>query len=102
MRILFLCLALLFLSSCNHSETYLRSKVVQLYGDKGSCTGTQVHTPSGKEVILSAGHCRVLEDKDGNISAKLDDGRGIPRHVIEESKDTDLLLIEGMPGLRGV
>lgn len=94
-------LIITLLSAC-HNENYVRSRVVQLYSDQGSCTGTQINLPSGKTAILTAGHCKVLQDKDGNITVKLDGGRGIPRRVLEESMDTDLLLLEGMPGLTGV
>lgn len=102
MKYIIFCLSLLLLlSSCN-SEDHIRSRVVKLLGvEHGSCSGTQVRAPSGTDYILTAGHCRALEH-NGTILAKQDDDRPIARRVIEESQDTDLLLLEGLPNLSGL
>lgn len=77
------------------------AQVVRLTGiDGGSCSGVQVTAPSGVDYILSAGHCLVLQ-KDGVILAESPGKAPIPRRVILESDHTDLLLLEGMPGLKG-
>lgn len=84
------------------SERTIRSKVVQLKGEKkGYCSGVQVHAPTGKDYILSAAHCSVLQE-DGMILVRTDDSRFIPRRVLEISPVTDLMLLEGMPDLNGI
>lgn len=83
------------------NESYVRSRVVMLEGNGYGCTGIQVHTPHGKDLLLSAGHCNALIE-NGTINASLDDGRAIPRKVLEEDKKNDLLILEGMPDLRGI
>ncbi len=84
------------------SETYLRSRAVKLISSQGSCSGEQVRAPSGVDYILSAGHCRILEDKAGNIKVVLGDGKELLRRVIAEDAHSDLLLIEGLPGMEGL
>lgn len=96
----------LALSSCAHltrpSDKALRQSVVQLRSvERGSCSGIQVKAPSGAAYILTAGHCRPLE-QNGAILAVTDDGRPIPRRIVEESAEADLMLLEGMPGVEGV
>lgn len=84
------------------SESTIRSKVVQLKGDKkGYCSGVQVQAPTGKNYILSAAHCSALQE-DGTILVRTDDSRFIPRRVLEISPVTDLMLLEGMPDLKGI
>src|SRR5271165_6094213 len=81
-----------------NSETYIRSKVIQLEGNNHACSGTQIKAPSGKDYILTAGHCLALSE-NGIIYAKDDLHQLIPRRVIQEDVNSDLLLIEGLPGL---
>jgi hypothetical protein len=83
-------------------EVVVRSRVVQLSGEHSLCSGIQVHTERGHDYILTAAHCDALADKDGNINAALDGERPIPRRIIENSPVTDLMLLEGMPDLRGL
>lgn len=84
-------------------ESTIRSKVVQLFGEKkGSCSGVQVHTPSGKDYILTAAHCSVLAESDNTILVRTDSSRFTPRHVLEVSPVTDLMILEGVPGLKGI
>lgn len=84
------------------SESTIRSKVVQLKGDKkGYCSGIQVHSPSGKDYVLSAAHCSALQE-NGTVLVRTDDSRYIPRRVLEVSPVTDLMLLEGMPDLKGI
>lgn len=83
------------------NEQYIRSHVIQLESAVGMCTGVQVHTPKGEDLILSAAHCKELE-QDGVIYASIDGGRRIPRHIVDVNKETDLMLVEGMPHLKGI
>lgn len=85
----------------NDSESYIKQRVVRLRGGGGMCSGEQVRAPSGKDYILSAGHCRVFE-KDGSIEIQMEDGRILQRRVIAEDSNSDLLLLEGMPGIEGL
>lgn len=101
-KIFALIIGLIILNSCHSSEQYIRSRVVKLTGVHGSCSGTQVRAPSGVDYILTAGHCSPIADKNGYINAVLDGKRPIPRRILEESSDTDLMLLEGMPNLPGV
>lgn len=84
------------------SESHLRNRAVKLNSPHGSCSGEQVKGPSGQNYILTAGHCRVLEDSDGNINVIKEDGTELKRRVIVEDAKSDLLLLEGLPGLEGL
>lgn len=83
------------------SDAYLRSRTVKLTSAKGSCSGEQVRAPSGVDYILTAGHCRVL-DNGGQITAETEDGKKLSRKIIAEDPDTDLLLLEGLPNMQGL
>lgn len=82
------------------SEEAITSKVVQIVGG-GSCSGQQVRAPSGIDYILSAGHCKVLE-KDGSYTIITADNRKMQRKLVAEDPNSDLLLIEGVPNLKGM
>lgn len=82
-------------------EEYIRSRVIELKGNGALCSGIQVHSPKGGDYILSAAHCSELA-KDGIIYASSDEHRFIPRHVVEIQSDTDLMLLEGMPDMKGI
>jgi hypothetical protein len=90
------------LSSCAtaYNDNQIRDRVFQLTGNDRACTGEQIKAPSGQSYILTAGHCRPLE-KDGQILATAEDGRSALRRVIAEDEKSDLLLLEGMPGVEG-
>lgn len=75
--------------------------MVRLNGPKGSCTGVQINAPSGKQYILSAGHCAPIA-VNGSIMASVDGMRPIARKIIEEDRTSDLLLLEPLPYLKGV
>lgn len=66
------------------------------------CSGEQVRTPSGKDVIISAAHCLPLADKDGIFHVKDEDGHLLDRKLIAEDPNSDLIIIEGLPNLRGL
>lgn len=83
-------------------EMKLRMKVVKLSSSNGMCSGEQVEAPSGATYILSAAHCRGLEDKNSMITVTNEAGDALQRRVIAEDPNSDLLLIEGLPGVAGL
>lgn len=83
------------------TESYIKNRVIQLKGNGHACTGEQVRAPSGVDYILTAAHCSVLAD-NGKINAYSEYGTFLPRKVIAEDSNSDLLLLEGMPGLKGL
>jgi hypothetical protein len=83
------------------TETYLRGRVVMIQGNGVSCTGEQVRAPSGVDYILTAGHCNKTI-VNGKIEVTTADGKKLQRAVIAEDPTSDLLLIEGLPGVRGL
>ena len=83
------------------SDQELRSKVVQLEGNGSLCSGEQVRAPSGIDYVVSAAHCGHLAT-NGSILVKTEDGRQMERRVIAEDIFSDLLLIEGIPNMKGL
>lgn len=100
----FLAISLLLIASaCKPSEHFIRGRVVKLLSaDGGQCTGEQILAPSGHKYILTAAHCQGLADEWGNITVETEDGKQIKRHVVAEDDKSDLLLLEGVPGLSGL
>jgi hypothetical protein len=86
---------------CMHSESWIRQRVVKLSSARGMCSGEQVRAPSGVDYILSAGHCHGLAVGQ-EITVTDAEGHAIKRDIIAEDPDSDLLLIEGLPNLRGL
>lgn len=84
------------------SSKYARSKVVQLLGSEGRCSGEQVVAPSGVTYILTAGHCVGLKGNKTSITVKTEDGKTLERQVIAEDAYSDLLLLEGLPATAGL
>ncbi len=84
-----------------HSDSWIRDRVVKLVSPEGSCSGEQVRATSGTDYILTAGHCRGLE-VNGSIEAITESGKHIMRRVVAEDTKSDLLLLEGLPGLKGL
>lgn len=79
------------------SEDWLRNRVVKLTGNDVLCSGEQVKAPSGRNYILTAGHCKATIGADGSVDVSADDGKHARRRMIEEDPYSDLLLIEGLP-----
>jgi S1-C subfamily serine protease len=71
---------------------------------KGSATGFEVIAKSGKVYTLTNAHVCELQNDSGNVllQDKQNNGRLIPRHVIEVYPDNDLCLIEGLSGYEGL
>lgn len=92
-------------SMCAHRErgdSYIRDRVVQIVSDAGaSCSGEQIHSKAGVDYILTAGHCKEL-GKDGSYHVITEDGRHMERKLIAEDPSSDLLLLEGVPGMKGI
>jgi hypothetical protein len=87
--------------SLGKSDSYLRARSVMLMGANALCSGEQIHTTYGNDYILSAGHCAELA-VNGSIEVITESGKHLQRRVIAEDKNSDLLLIEGLPNLRGL
>jgi S1-C subfamily serine protease len=81
-------------ASINESIVMLSNPLV------GSCTGFQVEAPSGRTYLLTAGHCGALADSQGSITVTLEDGATLQRRMIASSATDDILLLEGVPGLK--
>lgn len=86
----------------NKSDSYLRERVVKLVSPKGSCSGEQIIAPSGENYILTAAHCLVLKDANNSIEVITESGEHLSRRVIAEDHASDLLLLEGLPNLKGL
>lgn len=75
------------------SDSYLRTRVVMLQGDRGRCSAVQVKAPSGKVYTLSAAHCRDIVSKGNIIEGVMDDGQVFKLEVLEVSRKDDLMLL---------
>lgn len=84
------------------SDSSLRSRVMKLTSERGLCSGEQVRAPSGVDYILTAAHCRPLADENGSIKITTEDGRVLMRRIVAEDPLSDLLLLEGVPGIKGL
>lgn len=97
----------LVMSACNAfistaSDAFARGRSVKLVGGGGSCSGEQVVAPSGQHYILTAGHCKDLRMDKNSITVETEDGRVLERAIVAEDMKSDLLLLEGVPTLRGL
>lgn len=79
------------------------AKVVKITNfDKTSGgTGFHVRSPSGKTYILTNAHVCSIE-KDGEVLVTDENEHSMIRKVIERSDFTDLCLVEGVPGTKGL
>lgn len=83
------------------SESYIRARVVKLSSLHGMCSGEQVRAPSGVDYILTAGHCKGLA-LDDQILVTDAEGHELWRKIVAEDPASDLLLLEGLPGMKGL
>lgn len=83
------------------SEQTLRDHSVQLRGNQYSCSAVQIKAPSGKEYLLSAGHCKDLSMK-GYVMTISEDNKIGRSKIIAEDPDSDLLLLEPIDDLKGM
>lgn len=84
------------------SDEYVKSRVVKLTGKTGLCSGSQIRTPSGKDLILSAAHCINLKDQNDMINVEDESGNVIQRKVLAEDERSDLMVLEGLPNMKGL
>lgn len=91
---------LVFSASCtvNKSDDYIRSAVVKISSKHGQCTGTEIKASSGKEYVLSAGHCNPIVI-DGKVTITTEAGDKYEREVIAEDPSSDLMLFEAVGGI---
>lgn len=82
-------------------DAEVRANAVQLVGG-GSCSGEQVIAASGRKYILTAEHCKDLSGDKSSITVKTEDGRTLERNIVAEDVNSDLLLLEGVPGIEGL
>lgn len=83
------------------SDSYFKDHAVKLMGNGHMCSGEQVRAPSGVDYILTAAHCGILAN-GGQILTITEDGRSLMRKIVAEDPTSDLLLLEGLPGLHGL
>lgn len=80
----------------------VRPQVVRLSSSKGMCSGEQVKAKSGFTYILSAAHCKNLSEDGETIKVTTEDHRELQRRIITIDSTSDLMLLEGVPGLEGL
>lgn len=85
-----------------NSDYYIMHRSVKLKSDRGSCSGEQVVAPSGVSYILTAAHCNILITPRNTILVETEDKQELERAVIAEDPNSDLLLLEGLPNVRGL
>lgn len=84
------------------SDSSAKSRSIKLISQAGACSGVQVRAPSGQSYIMTASHCKILADANRDIEAVTESGSHIKRHIIVEDPKSDLLLLEGIPGMKGL
>lgn len=89
------------LAACSPSDKSIMNRVVKVVSPKGSCTGEQIKAPSGKNYVLTAAHCAGLAYRG---IMQLIDNAGTVHYsrVIAEDDKSDLLLLEGLQGVKGL
>ena len=83
------------------SDVDMHKVVLQLEGNGGKCSGEQIETDSGHEYVLTAAHCKNLQE-DGSIQVTTEDGRTLMRRIIAEDQYSDLMLLEPVPDMKGI
>lgn len=84
------------------SDYWLKHRAVKIQNGHGSCSGEQVRAPSGIDYILTAAHCRALMGEDSQFEVKTESGKILKRRMVNEDTKSDLLILEGLPGVRGL
>ncbi len=78
-------------------DDYVRDRVVLLSSIKGTCSGVEVRSPSGKPLTLTAGHCHELL-VDDKMTAEMEDGKRYTLSLVAMDPKSDLMLLTGIPG----
>lgn len=102
--ILFCLIAAIAFQAPYAHRAYIRhiaeDSTVQIFGERGSGSGTHVELADGRVVILTNKHvCQMegpLKVKSENIKLPIE------RKIIEISKEHDLCVIEALPGHKGL
>lgn len=82
------------------TDKQLYAAVVRLSDGKSGCTGVQVKTPSGKQVILTARHCMDIAENGG--VAKDEAGKEHKVSPIASALIADLAIMSPIPGVEGL
>lgn len=80
------------------SDTYIRNRVLQLYGNNMYCSGISIKAPSGKVYILSAAHCREIA-VDGKMSVRSENDVVNIVHIVDIDIEHDLMLLSSANNL---
>lgn len=99
-KVLFL-LGLLLFGCAKHERIEPKSRIVKISNGGSMCSGEQVEAPSGQSYILTASHCKHIADKDG-FTVITEDKKTLKRKLVAEDPKSDLILIEGLPGVQGI
>lgn len=67
--------------------------------EQGGGTGFQIENDKGNKYLVTNNHVCAGITNNSEAKIKLQDGTTLKRHIIEISKDTDLCLIEPVPGM---
>lgn len=84
------------------SDQYIKNRVVKLSNNGRQCTGEQVRTSSGTDYILTASHCAPIADSKGYMTVTTEFGTTLQRRIVAEDPESDLLILEGLPNLKGL
>lgn len=84
------------------NNQYFRDHTVNIGAQgTGQCSGEQIRAPSGKDYILTASHCKNIL-VNGKMPITDEAGKTYSLKIIAEDATSDLLLVEGIPHLRGL
>ena len=102
MKYLWALLTILVLSSLvgNGEPPKLDKSIVLMEGNGMACTGFEIQAPSGREYLISAGHCAELADDQGSIMVHTEYDAIVMRRIIAVTPNADLLLMDPVPGLK--
>jgi S1-C subfamily serine protease len=99
--------ALMIIKLPEYHYTYIRNEVsaqvVKITNEEQTHGGTGFHirTPKGAVYIMTNAHvCEV--QVNGIVTVTDEDGNSMPRRVVEQSRYSDLCLVEPMPGKSGL
>lgn len=83
------------------SDSYVRDRIVKLWGDVGQCTGVIIEAPSHINYILTAAHCKEISStKTVNVENEV--GIKMNSYIILEDPNSDLLLMSNPYPINGI
>lgn len=95
----FTCLTMLAIMSSSGEPPDLSKSIVMLEGNGMTCTGFELKAPSGRDYLVSAGHCMELSDSQGLISVHTEYGATVQRRILAFTPKADVMLMDPVPGL---